>query len=986
MVRQAGERLRADHVRASLFDKLEDLGGEQPAFAGLHADRRDLGSLLDEFGHRIVLLELAVRGGDGRLDRRVVAVEAPTHERVQRLVAAGAEILLVPVGDVRARGHELHDAGHHGLAILRFDDVDDMVVRIRLVFDEDLADHADAHLARHVLQRQSVEALHDLSGEHGVRQVAALEPRGLRGRLREAVVFERLAHDHVPLLVQAVRRALLHLVRAHAVQALHEQVAEDQRLDGAVQQRGRHLEARIVLQALRGDRDDRDLRVTRVDQGLADQAEVVGGSAHAAGLRNRETHLVWIVFAFENRVDELSDDHDGRIAGVVVHVFEASLHVFARGVLEDVELVAAGADHRFDEGEVDRAHLRGDDRVVLLHVLDELLTVRVTGHGRVVVAGLRLRGLRLGVRGIVRGAVAERGETHIGDVALRGALGRVAHRLGELRVRGHRRVEQDLTARRGRLGAGLAESGGLRRVRGGGGVAAGIGRVHGPVGGLNLRFGGGDGGLRFGERGLRGGEIGFGLLLRLAGGGLRGGVSRVARGVGLGGTGLVGRGERGLGHARLVRLAFLDGGLERAQADLRRAEVGDLVDLEQRVHVGLVGEDLGHLVGGDGVEAAAERVELHEFEARIGGDEVRGRVEARMVGPLVGDAQRHAVDGDLAVVDVAESVRVLLARVLFAFGQEVGQVELLPRLQFADRILGEDDHAERADGFGDAVVDFRVDVVGASGKHDAAAVVLLHVGEGFEAFLLDVVFEDLVFGVGGLDSSFGLFAADARPCELLDDTVDHELVVGEVEVRVHVAHVGVTQFGHVRADDERIVGDDRAVVVVVRVGHEVVLVTDARVEDRLHALVEKPFDVAVHELGRVADVLGGDRFDAGFEQFVAGTAGDHHLETERGEQREPERVVLVHVERARNANLASGGVLVGEAAVGEAALVLVVVQVRTVGAFLLGIAAAFATVAGHEAGAVGERGDGELAVVLAQLAHVAFGGHRHFVEGFAGED
>ena len=365
---------------------------------------------------------------------------------------------------------------------------------------------------------------------------------------------------------------------------------------------------------------------------------------------------------------------------------------------------------------------------------------------------------------------------------------------------------------------------------------------------------------------------------------------------------------------------------------------------------------------------------------------MRGRVEARMVGPLVGDAQRHAVDGDLAVVDVAESVRVLLARVLFAFGQEVGQVELLPRLQFADRILGEDDHAERADGFGDAVVDFRVDVVGASGKHDAAAVVLLHVGEGFEAFLLDVVFEDLVFGVGGLDSSFGLFAADARPCELLDDTVDHELVVGEIEVRVHVAHAVLAQFGHVGADDERIVGHDRAVVVVVRVGHEVVLVTDARVEDRLHALVEKPFDVAVHELGRVADVLGGDRFDAGFEQFVAGTAGDHHLETERGEQREPERVVLVHVERARNANLASGGVLVGEAAVGEAALVLVVVQVRTVGAFLLGIAAAFAAVAGHEAGAVGERGDGELAVVLAQLAHVAFGGHRHFVEGFAGED
>ena len=849
-----------------------------------------------------------MRGGQCGLDRRVVQVKTLAHQGVERLVATHAEVLLVPVGDVGAGGHEFHDAGHYGLAILGFDDVDHMVVRVRLVLDEDLADHADAHLAWDVTQRQIVEGLHDLLGQHVVRQVPLPDARRLGGGLGIAVVFDGFAHDGVPQLVQLVGRALLHFVRAHAVEALHEQVAQNQRLDGTVQQGRGGLEAGVVFEALGGDGDDRNLRVAGIDQSLADQAEVVGRTAHTTGLGDGERHLVRIVLAFLNRADKLADDHDGRVAGVVVHVFEAGFHVAAARVLQDVELVAAGADDRLDQGHVDRAHLRADNRIVLLHVLDELLTMRVSGHGGVVVAGL------LGVLGVRHTSSAVRSAVLAGDcglqVAFGGALGGGAHGLGELRVGGHGAVKQNLAAGGWRGGAGLAEAGGL-------------GALH---------------GLRRG------------------------------------------------GFAGLVGFALLDGGLERAQADLRRAEVGDLVDLEQRVHVGLVGEDLGHLVGGDGVEAAAERVELHEFEARIGGDEVRGRVEARMVGPLVGDAQRHAVDGDLAVVDVAESVRVLLARVLFAFGQEVGQVELLPRLQFADRILGEDDHAERADGFGDAVVDFRVDVVGASGKHDAAAVVLLHVGEGFEAFLLDVVFEDLVFGVGGLDSSFGLFAADARPCELLDDTVDHELVVGEVEVRVHVAHVGVTQFGHVRADDERIVGDDRAVVVVVRVGHEVVLVTDARVEDRLHALVEKPFDVAVHELGRVADVLGGDRFDAGFEQFVAGTAGDHHLEAQRGEQREPERVVLVHVEGARDADFASGGVLVGEAAVGEATLVLVVVQVRAVGALLLGVAAAFAAVAGHEARAVGERGDGELAVVLAQLAHVAFGGHRHFVEGFAGED
>ena len=53
-----------------------------------------------------------------------------------------------------------------------------------------------------------------------------------------------------------------------------------------------------------------------------------------------------------------------------------------------------------------------------------------------------------------------------------------------------------------------------------------------------------------------------------------------------------------------------------------------------------------------------------------------------MVGPLVGDAQWHL--GDLAVVDVAEAVCILLTWIVFIGGEEFAQVELLPRLQFAD--------------------------------------------------------------------------------------------------------------------------------------------------------------------------------------------------------------------------------------------------------------------------------------------------------------
>ena len=81
-------------------------------------------------------------------------------------------------------------------------------------------------------------------------------------------------------------------------------------------------------------------------------------------------------------------------------------------MLQDVELVAAGADDRLDQGHVDRAHLRADNRIVLLHVLDELLTMRVSGHGGVVVAGL------LGILGVRHAGGAVRSAILVGDCGL----------------------------------------------------------------------------------------------------------------------------------------------------------------------------------------------------------------------------------------------------------------------------------------------------------------------------------------------------------------------------------------------------------------------------------------------------------------------------------------------------------------------------------------------------------------------------------------
>ena len=94
MVRQARERLRADDVGAARFDELHDLAREQPAFAGLHADRRDGLRLGHELVHRQVLVEFAATRVKRIVHRLHVGVDHALERRVQRLVAPRAQIVL----------------------------------------------------------------------------------------------------------------------------------------------------------------------------------------------------------------------------------------------------------------------------------------------------------------------------------------------------------------------------------------------------------------------------------------------------------------------------------------------------------------------------------------------------------------------------------------------------------------------------------------------------------------------------------------------------------------------------------------------------------------------------------------------------------------------------------------------------------------------------------------------------------------------------
>ena len=178
---------------------------------------------------------------------------------------------------------------------------------------QDLADHADARLGALALQGKRVEIVHDLLDR--LLEAAARHTR-----------FElRLARRHP--MIEQVRRALrLNLVGARAVEALHQQIAVAQRVNGLEQHLRRHLEAGVHLaEILERQRDDRHMPQPHRLERLADERDVVGRAAAAACLGDEHGQLVGIVASAHDGFHDLAGHENRRVADVVVDVFQARI-------------------------------------------------------------------------------------------------------------------------------------------------------------------------------------------------------------------------------------------------------------------------------------------------------------------------------------------------------------------------------------------------------------------------------------------------------------------------------------------------------------------------------------------------------------------------------------------------------------------------------------------------------------------------------------
>ncbi len=188
-------------------------------------------------------------------------------------------------------------------------------------------------------------------------------------------------------------------------------------------------------------------------------------------------------------------------------------------------------------------------------------------------------------------------------------------------------------------------------------------------------------------------------------------------------------------------------------------------------------------------------------------------------------------------------------------------------------------------------------------------------------------------------------------------------VVGQPGVQE--PHVGGAQLVDVEAQRLGVAGNDGAVEVVASALVLLALPLAAGEPDEIGMLVQQVHDVAVAELGRIAHALGRHRLDARLVGLLRRRIAQHHAPAQLREEREPERVVLVHVQRTRDADAAAGRVLRGERLVVEQAVRLVLEQVGHVGgvAALAEALALLAAVTGDEAAVLARL------LVLAEVVH-----------------
>ena len=352
VVGQAAKGLGRHDVIDAVFNQIQHFAGQQPAFAHLHAlaDAR-LGGLLhlEEGGGRHKVAVAADDVGHHRL-----AVDKQVEELLFDDVAERGAVIQLGVHKsvVQRVEHEVQHAGNHRLRPLRDEIILQIVVAQRGVLHVNLAH--DAHLG-FAFARQ----LDLIKGLQNAVEILFQVKITAAGKGLVKLVGQNL--DHL------IGVAGHHLIRLGLVFQPEDHIAVKAGVDGSHQGALGEYKTAAGLQRVQLHGDDGDMAQAVFLQRLAQQINVVGGTAATAGLGQQQRNMVQVILAAFNGVQQLTNGQQSRVAGVIMHVLQALLGHRVAGVFQKFQVVTLPAEDALQQLKVDGQHLRHQNGMGLLH-------------------------------------------------------------------------------------------------------------------------------------------------------------------------------------------------------------------------------------------------------------------------------------------------------------------------------------------------------------------------------------------------------------------------------------------------------------------------------------------------------------------------------------------------------------------------------------------------------------------------------------------
>ena len=355
MVGQAAKGLRTHDVAVAALHQLDHFGGQQPAFAHFCAQRDNPLGLFHQLLEGARRIEPGVRLC---LEHDAFHAVQPVEELVGAYLysqlAAVKHMILAHVES--AVLHKAHQTGEVHLAVLTFQEFLQVIVAQRAVLDVNLAHNTHLDLG-HPGDRDSGKFLCD--EREGVLHFPG--SKAFSGQQGTAQTGDPAVHH-------AVSSTLFVLVGGHLIAQRTQHIAVEDAGDALACQREGHLEAAVLFQTGKVQACHRDLRVTGLDQRLAQQMDVVGGTAAAAGLGDQQGSVLQIILAAVQRIQKLADDQQRRVAGIVVDILQPQLCHGTAAVAQQLTLIAFAAQCVLHKPELGNGHVGDEDGVGLFHL------------------------------------------------------------------------------------------------------------------------------------------------------------------------------------------------------------------------------------------------------------------------------------------------------------------------------------------------------------------------------------------------------------------------------------------------------------------------------------------------------------------------------------------------------------------------------------------------------------------------------------------